>query len=50
MVVFYVKNLACNEFNQTKFSVSMMQVSVGKIYKFIALQNDLFIKKSAEFN
>ena len=51
MVVFYSKNLIYNaKFDKTKFSALKMRVSASKIYKFIALQNDRFIKKSAEFN
>ena len=36
--------------NQTRFSTLKVQVSVRQIYKFTVLQNDRFIKKSAEFN
>ena len=35
MVVFYSKNLICNaKFNQIKFSIFAVQVSVGKISIF----------------
>jgi len=38
------------KFDQTKFSTLKVRVSVRQIYKFTVLQNDRFIKKSAEFN
>ncbi|WP_298789900.1 hypothetical protein [uncultured Campylobacter sp.] len=48
---FTQRSSACKtKFDQTKFSTLKAQVSVCQIYKFIALQNDRFIKKSAEFN